>query len=207
MSDPQVNIYTGGCVQTNGYLVTINHDTFLIDAPEGLAGILPELDHKPTELLLTHQHFDHVEDAEKLAALGLPIAAWKPYTPSLIRDDIAQSMGLPVSVPPFTVNTLLEEKSTHSIGSTEISLLHVPGHASDSVAYHLPEHKLLFAGDTLFQRSIGRTDLPDGDHPLLIHSIKEKLFTLPDETIVFPGHGNPTTIAEEKAGNPFLQNI
>ena len=89
------------------------------------------------------------------------------------------------------------------IGGLKMGLAHVPGHAVDSVTFHLPESGELFSGDTLFADSIGRADLPGGDPELLIAGIRGKLLTLPESTVVFPGHGPATTIGAERAGNPY----
>jgi len=101
---------------------------------------------------------------------------------------------------------LVKDQDIISIGE-EISLkvLHTPGHTPGGVCYHLEKEKLLFAGDTLFAESIGRTDFPGGSYATLIHGIKEKLLILPDETKVFPGHGPETTISWEKDHNPFIR--
>ena len=90
-------------------------------------------------------------------------------------------------------------------GQTVLQVIFAPGHAPGHVVFYNEADKTLIAGDVLFQRSIGRTDLPGGDYETLISSIKEKLFVLPDETRVYPGHGPATTIGEEKKHNPFLQ--
>lgn len=204
MPEITIQCYTGGAVQTNGYLIETPKACFAIDAPAGFARFINESGKKPSHLLLTHQHFDHVEDSAALATLGLQIFAYQDYSPELIRDDFARSMGLPVEVPPFTVDQLLAERSQLDIDLETIHLLHVPGHSPDSLAFHLPAYDLVLGGDSLFQRSIGRTDLPGGDHQQLLDSIREKLFPLADATQVLPGHGPATTIGEEKSQNPFL---
>jgi glyoxylase-like metal-dependent hydrolase (beta-lactamase superfamily II) len=112
-------------------------------------------------------------------------------------------MGLPVSIPPYTVDDVLEGASTLEAGDFCFHLAHVPGHSPDSLCFHLTSESFLFAGDTLFNGSIGRTDLPGGNHELLLDSIREKLYPLPGHTAVFPGHGPQTTIEREKATNPF----
>jgi glyoxylase-like metal-dependent hydrolase (beta-lactamase superfamily II) len=98
----------------------------------------------------------------------------------------------------------LEEGRLIAITGLTGNILHTPGHTQGSVCLHLPAQNLLLAGDTLFAGSVGRTDLPGGDGPALIRSIHEKLLTLPDATVVVPGHGPKTTIGEERETNPFL---
>ncbi len=203
MTQTTIHPFTGGAIQTNGFLVKTQHACFAIDAPAGMAKFIADSGLEPSHLLLTHQHFDHVQDCAALATQGLKILAHTSYTPEFIRDDFARSLGLPVNVPPFTVSQTLENQDLLDIGEEKITLHHVPGHSPDSLAFHLPDAAHLFAGDTLFQRGIGRSDLPGGDHEQLLNSIREKLFPLPDDTQVHPGHGPDTRIGEEKTQNPF----
>jgi glyoxylase-like metal-dependent hydrolase (beta-lactamase superfamily II) len=99
----------------------------------------------------------------------------------------------------------LDPQEVIIFGNSNLKVIHVPGHSPGSVAYHCPEAKYLVVGDILFEGSVGRTDLPGGNHALLISGIKEKLLTLDDDTRVFSGHGNETTIGEERRFNPFLR--
>jgi hydroxyacylglutathione hydrolase len=99
----------------------------------------------------------------------------------------------------------LEDGRVIAISGLSGSILHTPGHTQGSVCLYLPEKNLLLAGDTLFAGSVGRTDLPGGDGPMLIRSIHNQLLPLPDETLVIPGHGPSTTIGEEREFNPYLR--
>lgn len=198
-----IKTYTGGLVGTNGFLVRGPGGIVLVDAPAGIADELSSDEH-PVALLLTHQHFDHVEDVAALAAQGVPIYAFSAYSPLLVLDEAARRWGMPVEIPPFAVDHLLKGESSVEVAGLTFSLLHVPGHSPDSVCYHLPDDGILFGGDTLFAGSIGRMDLPGGDHRIFADEIRSKLLTLPGETKVHPGHGPATTIAREAAGNPFL---
>ncbi len=196
--------FTGGLVETNGYLVETTQGTVVIDAPGGMAGFLAKRNTTPLALLLTHQHFDHVEDAAAIARKGVPIHALAPYSHDLILDEAARRWGLPINIEPFEISHLLEGSKTLQLAGIDFTLLTVPGHSPDSLVFHVgPIHKL-FAGDTLFAGSIGRTDLPGGDHALLLRGIRDKLFGLPGETEVLPGHGPVTTVGRERAENPFL---
>lgn len=196
--------YTGGFVDTNGYLlVQEDRSCLVIDAPAGIAAHAREQNLRPTHLLLTHQHFDHVDDVAALREMGARVCADREYAPDIIMEERVREMGLPVSIPPYTVDDVLEGASTLEAGDFCFHLAHVPGHSPDSLCFHLTSESFLFAGDTLFNGSIGRTDLPGGNHELLLDSIREKLYPLPGHTAVFPGHGPQTTIEREKATNPF----
>lgn len=191
----KLEMFTGGSVATNGYLLQNEDCTLLVDAPEGVFDWLQEKGISPDYLLLTHQHFDHVEDASKFEA---PIYAHSPYSSELTLADRARSWGMAIEVLPFEVSRTLAQEQSLTLGSFEFSLFHVPGHSPDSLVYYLPAHELALAGDTLFRQGVGRTDLPGGDHDLLFEGIREKLLTLPPQTKILPGHGPDTTPEAEK---------
>ena len=197
-----ITTYTGGSVQTNGYLVETSTGLLVFDAPEGINDFIGHEGKKAAHLFLTHQHFDHVEDADIIEAQKYSYAA---YDPDLVLDQRAREWGLQINVPPFSIDEILKDRPSLKIGDIEIELLHVPGHSPDSIAFHFPSEGALFGGDALFQGGVGRTDLPHGDHEALMTSIQEKLYTLPEETRVFPGHGPATTIGQEKRSNPFIR--
>ncbi|MEJ6578381.1 MAG: MBL fold metallo-hydrolase [Akkermansiaceae bacterium] len=199
-----LHIYTGGYVETNGFILELeNKECIVIDAPAGITGFLREKSLIPKHLLLTHQHFDHVEDCSLLEEAGAQISAWAAYAPDVIMEKRVQEMGIPVNIPPYQVHTVLEGQTTSEVAGLHFDLAHVPGHSPESVSFHLVAKAMLFAGDALFNGSIGRTDLPGGNHEQLLDSIRKNLYTLPDETAVFPGHGPQTKIGREKASNPF----
>ena len=176
----------------------------LIDAPDGIAAWLEKKNVRPSHLLLTHQHFDHVTDAAALQSMGAQLYAFSPYSSSLTLDQNSRMWGLPATKQ-YTVDHLLENESSLELDDLTIQLAHVPGHSPDSITYYIEQAKTLFSGDTLFQQSVGRTDLPGhGNHDLLLQGIREKLLTLPGETTVYPGHGDATTIADEIQLNPYV---
>lgn len=197
-----ITTYTGGSVQTNGYLVETSAGLLVFDAPEGINDFIGHEGKKAAHLFLTHQHFDHVEDADIIEAQKYSYAA---YDTDLVLDQRAREWGLQINVPPFSIDEILKDRPSLKIGDIEIELLHVPGHSPDSIAFHFPSEGALFGGDALFQGGVGRTDLPHGDHKALMTSIQEKLYTLPKDTRVFPGHGPATTIGQEKRSNPFIR--
>jgi glyoxylase-like metal-dependent hydrolase (beta-lactamase superfamily II) len=200
----KISLYTGGMVQTNGYLVETPDGNLLIDAPEGIAEWITRRGVRVDDVLLTHQHYDHVTDAAALKALGARLHAYADYSKDLTLESMARSWGLPIAVTPYQIDRLFVMTKPLRIAGLEISLAHVPGHSTDSVTFHLPDHGVVFSGDTLFAGSIGRTDLPGGSTTQLLDGIARHLMTLPADTRVLPGHGPGTTIGEEAMGNPYL---
>ena len=159
------------------------------------------------QILVTHAHIDHVGGALKLKRLtGAPILLNENDLPLLkMMDEQAGWIGTatPETVPP---DENLADGLMVGLPRFPAMVLHTPGHTQGSVCLHFAPLKLLVAGDTLFQRSIGRTDLPGGDYPQILDSIHSRLLTLPDETRVLAGHGPATTIGAERRGNPFLRS-
>jgi len=201
----KITTYTGGFTQTNGYLVETVDGNFLIDAPEGIAEWIDQKGVRVDDVLLTHQHYDHVLDAAALQKEGARLHAFASYSQELTLEAAARAWGMPISVEPYQVDSLLETDQPLRLAGLEISIAHVPGHATDGVIFHLPAHGIVFSGDTLFASSIGRTDLPGGSMRQLLDGIAHHLLTLPPETRVLSGHGPVTTIGREAAGNPFLE--
>jgi len=161
---------------------------------------------KVTALLNTHCHIDHV--------FGNKFVVDTYQVPFLIHEaDLPTLQAVPVYAPaygfplyePSQPTAYLKAGETVSFGNTQLKVLFTPGHAPGHVIFYNAEAKICMGGDVLFQRSIGRTDLPGGDFNTLIQSIRTQLFTLPDEVKVYPGHGPGTTIGEEKVSNPFLR--
>ena len=191
-------------VQTNGYLLQTDQGNLLIDAPEGIATWLESKGINVDALLLTHQHYDHVTDAAAVQIQGAKIHAFSPYSPTLTLEDAARAWGMPIAITPFNVDSRIDINTPLEILGTEIHSSHVPGHSTDSVTFYIPQANVVFAGDTLFAGSVGRTDLPGGSTTQLIDGIRRHLLTLPPQTTVFSGHGPQTTIGDELADNPFL---
>ncbi|MDR2883535.1 MAG: MBL fold metallo-hydrolase [Deferribacteraceae bacterium] len=152
----------------------------------------------PLQILFTHGHFDHIGAAEELKAkYNIPIFMHDGDTPVLAHS--AKALGLDIKA----TNSLNDRQVIKF--EAEIHVIHTPGHSTGGVCFYIPDMKAVFTGDTLFERSVGRTDLPHGDPKALVDSIANKLYKLDDDTIVYPGHGDKTTIGEEKRLNPFVR--
>jgi glyoxylase-like metal-dependent hydrolase (beta-lactamase superfamily II) len=200
-----ISTFTGGIAATNGYLLDSPEGKLLIDAPEGITQWLQKRGASPVALFLTHQHFDHVMDAQSVkATFGCPIYAWAPYSQDLTLEALfGMVSGMAMSVPPYEVDHLVAGQPKLTLGGIEWSLSHIPGHSPDSACLYEAASGTLFSGDVLFEGSIGRTDFPGGSQKQLVEGIHTQLWPLPDATVVYPGHGEPTTIGMERAENPY----
>jgi len=160
------------------------------------------------KLLLTHGHIDHAGGAAELAGeFGVKIEG--PEHSESYWLDILPHQGRMFGFPPsdkLTPDRWLAEGDTVTVGEQVLEVRHCPGHTPGHVVFYSREAGMVIVGDVLFQGSIGRTDFPMGNHQQLLDAIRSKLFVLPDETVVLPGHGPATTIGEEKRHNPFVSD-
>ena len=160
----------------------------------------------PTLLLLTHAHVDHVCGLRQCCdRLGLPVTMHRDGA-KLLRQTEAYGSIMGFDVPSLAdLPTVHADEGDHfQVGDIDIECRHVPGHCEGSLCFVIPAETAVITGDALFQGSIGRTDLPGGNYPTLISNIKEKILTLPVDYLVLPGHGEHSTIGDEKKYNPFL---
>lgn len=160
---------------------------------------------KPVAILLTHGHFDHILAVDKLRAeYGIKVYAHEAE--AQILENAGMNLSLPFTGSPMTTkaDVYLRDGELIKLAGYDIKVINVPGHTVGGVCYYFEKERVLISGDTLFNESVGRSDFPTGNGGLLIRSIKEKLFTLPDDVKVYPGHNGATTIAFEKNNNPFL---
>jgi glyoxylase-like metal-dependent hydrolase (beta-lactamase superfamily II) len=199
-------MFTGGALETNAYLLACPQGNLLIDAPQGAAEAFREI--SIDLLLLTHGHFDHVWDAAAIARIhGCPVAMHATTEAMLADKNLLRRFGLDLEIEPVAASRLLRESRDQQLLGHSFHILEVPGHCPGSLCFYHPCEKSLFGGDVLFSGGVGRWDLPGGDKDLLLEGIQKKLFLLPPETHVYPGHGSATTIGQEKLFNPYLQKI
>ena len=199
-----VKLFNQNKMRQNVYLY-YNEETrrgVLIDAGgcARVADFLEENKISVETILLTHGHFDHIYELEEMDKIAGDVAIWAH------RDDLEM-----LAKPELNLSTEIDKL----LSFTEICILygdagafrvlHTPGHTQGSVCYYDEANGVLFSGDTLFRKNVGRTDLYGGDSDRLIRSIQEELFVLPDDVKVYPGHGPSTTIGYEKANNPFVR--
>jgi hydroxyacylglutathione hydrolase len=206
-----------GPFQANAYLLWDEApggtaaDALLVDAGAEAERLLAELEARGLTLaavLQTHAHGDHIAALDEVvAATGAPVYLHPDAEPMLRSAEINLSLfaGMPVrsAVPYLPVR----EGDELSLLGRAVHVHETPGHAAGSVSYHLPDDGVVFTGDALFAGSIGRTDFPGGSFETLVAGIRDKLLTLPDDTIVYAGHMEPTTIGRERRSNPFLQEV
>jgi len=201
-------------LQVNNYLVyDETHECVIVDATcyfesekEELLDFIVKNGLKPVRLLNTHCHFDHIVGNKfVLDNFKIPLCAHKSDEFLLkILVDTSQRFGLKADASP-DIDIFLKDGDIIHLGNHELEVLHVPGHSPGSLAFHVRRDHTLLSGDTLFNGSVGRTDLPGGSSKDLIHSIKTKLYTLERITKVYPGHGPSTTIGAEIDTNPFVK--
>lgn len=198
-----------GPVQTNCYFL-INEDTrevLIVDPADRAQKIIEWINSeglKPTAILLTHGHFDHIMGVAGVKKeYNIPIYASKDEVEVLANPQINVStmMGAYLSM---KADKLFSDGDVLELAGMKLKVISTPGHTIGSVCFYMEEEKVLISGDTLFEASVGRSDFPTGSSRQLIESIKTRLFALPDDTDVFPGHGGTTSIAYEKAHNPFI---
>jgi len=194
----QANCYVLGCERTK--------EAAVIDPGGDVDKILMTLTKDKLRcvyIINTHGHFDHTGDNKRLKEVtGAKLVIHRADAPMILHQASSGSMwGMEVedSPPP---DVYVEEKDVITFGDISLQVLHTPGHSPGGIS--LLSDKMVFVGDTLFAGSIGRTDLPGGDYEVLIRNVKEKIFPLGDDVVIYPGHGPKTTVGRERRSNPFF---
>ena len=208
MSDLRIKTCVLGAVSTNCYILYNNasKEAVIVDPGDNAPYIMNmcrELGVTPAAIALTHGHFDHILAAPELCrSFHIPVYA-SAGEDAMLADTSLNLAGTCDSEPTsFHADELLRDGQEFTLLGLTWNVIATPGHTSGSVCYYIPQEGMLLAGDTLFADSYGRTDLPTGSSAQLVASILDKLFALPDDTMVYPGHGESTTIGHEKQYNP-----
>ncbi len=201
MPDSQIKCVCVGMIQENCYLVKVDETLYIIDPgaePDRIIPAAEQIDHSKANILLTHAHVDHI------AASGPLCKAIDIDTVYLHPDDLKLYKSPDNNLMPFIPAARDLPETAGEYQSPHFKIIHTPGHTRGGVCFHFKNLNVLFAGDTIFSNSIGRTDLPGGDQETLLKSIRDKIFSLPDDLVIYPGHGPTTTIGSEKRTNPYV---
>lgn len=205
----KIEIFVTGIISTNCYVVS-NEETkeaVIIDPaayPKKMKGYLQENELQVKAILLTHGHFDHIMGIDGiLEDFKVPVYVHEKEA-QLIADPILNESNTYTNGYTYEKAGYIHDGQILDLIGYQFRVIHTPGHTSGGASYYVESEKVLFSGDTLFHGSVGRTDFKTSSMSALVHSIREKLFLLPDETIVYPGHMGATTIGTEKQINPYV---
>ncbi|MGC2423523.1 MAG: MBL fold metallo-hydrolase [Nitrospirota bacterium] len=200
-----------GALAVNCYIVGSEaaHEAAVIDPGDDAARITSVLHRRGLNLkyiILTHAHFDHAGAAKELFEKTFASVMVHEKDAALLKNISVQAalFGMNVDEPPRP-DIFLKGGDKIEVGDVEMEVIETPGHTPGGISLYIKKAHVVFTGDTLFWGSIGRTDLPGGDYNTIIHSLKDKLGNLPDDTKVYPGHGDDTTIGFEKKQNPYFE--
>jgi glyoxylase-like metal-dependent hydrolase (beta-lactamase superfamily II) len=209
----KIQVFPAGYIDTNAYLLTDAEkgEAVLIDAPHDLwpliEVVLKEEHCEVTSLFLTHGHWDHTGDASLVQSKGARVYA---HPNDRILIETPESMGpfLPpgIDVKATKIDEEIVDGRVLEVLGQKVEIRHVPGHCPGNILLYFEEEEAVFVGDALFNGSVGRTDLPGGSFSQLESSIREKIYTLPENTIVYPGHGPKTSVGHELKSNPHVRS-
>lgn len=209
----KMHVLPAGLIQTNAYLLTASErgEAVLIDAPGEVWGevadILSAEKCALKQLWLTHGHFDHIQGvSEVVKHSGAKVYAHEADRYLMANPELVLArLGLPIELLPVTADIWLTPGEKLAVLGTEAEVRHVPGHCPGNVLFYFAKEAVAFVGDAIFARGIGRTDLPGGSMAELERAIRTQIYSLPDNTALYPGHGPATTVGEEKRSNPYVR--
>lgn len=202
-----------GLYETNCYVARADknsNEVLVIDTgldTLALAEFLKKNNLKPAAVIFTHGHVDHIVGAVSICDTWKDVKLYIHKNDEKMLTNPQMNLSL-MSGSGFTirkVDVVVEDGDIINEAGLQLKVIHTPGHTPGCICFYSKEHNVLFSGDTLFAGGVGRTDFPGGDAEILLKNIEEKLFTLPDETVVYPGHGPQTTIEQERRFNPFFR--
>lgn len=209
----KINSIRVSVFSTNCYLVqnTESREGFLIDPgdyEEKILALLQEKEVKLSAIYLTHGHLDHMMAAERIRR-EYEVPVYCHEAEIAVLADPAMNLTSRFLRRPYVPEGVqgLKDGEEFTVAGVRVRVLHTPGHTPGGCCYYLPEEGVLFSGDTLFYRSIGNTEFPGGSMGALVRSVREKLYVLPEETVVYAGHGEETDIGSEKQENPFVPAV
>ena len=209
----KIEKFVTGIISTNCYIVTNEEtkETVIVDPAnlsKAMIGYIEEEELVIKAILLTHAHFDHMLAADDIRkAYGCKVYVHMDDERMLNDPFLNLSGPMGTEQTGISADHLLRDGDVLHFLNREWKVMATPGHTAGSVCYYLPEEKVLFSGDTLFAESLGRTDLPTGSMSAIVRSIAEKLLVLPEDIMVYPGHGDATTIGYEKQYNPVAAYV
>ena len=201
-----------GPIGTNAYLLWEEggSEAILVDAPPGCARelepILEDNELSLTEIWLTHGHWDHMAGAAELADEGVVVLGHEADRTLFEQPSVMSAFAIPgMEFLPVEITRWIAQGDELDLWGRPVSVFHCPGHCPGNVIFQVESEGICLVGDVIFAGSVGRADLPGGDFSVLERSIREKVYVLPPETILMPGHGPDTTVAVEREGNPFVR--
>ena len=199
-------------IGTNAFALIepVSKECVIIDAPAEAYSWATQIAEKHgckiVALILTHGHWDHILDAHAFAKAGIPTYGHKADTEMFEAPARMSSYATPgLEMLPVPITNWIKGGDTLKLLGTAMEVRHVPGHCPGNILIYLESEKAMIVGDVIFAGSVGRYDLPGGDFEVLKKSIQTQVYTLPDETTIYPGHGGQTSVLKEKAGNPFVR--
>ena len=208
-----VHVIPAGAIQTNAYLLTelTSGEAVLIDAPgEVWAQVEPILQKaglKLRELWLTHGHWDHTQGgAEVVRQTGAKVRAHADDRMLIETPEVMNVFLRGLTLEPIQVDSWEGEGDVWQLWGRTVEVRHVPGHCPGNILFYFPDEAMAMVGDAIFAGSVGRTDLPGGSMEVLERSIRERIYTLPPATLLYPGHGPDTTVEAERATNPYVHD-